>query len=137
MLSSARRLYGLMAVFCIVGYTWLYLHIDKSWSTLVGPVCILKKITGLPCPSCGSTRSMLSLIHGDIASAWFWNPFGFLILGGLMVAPLWLMHDVIRNQRTLMSAYRSFEMLLQRKFVAWPLVIIVLLNWCWNIYKGI
>jgi hypothetical protein len=36
-----------------------------------------------------------------------------------------------------MSAYRSFETLVQRKFVAWPLVIVVLLNWFWNIYKGI
>jgi hypothetical protein len=137
MLSSARRLYGLMAVFCIVGYTWLYLHIDKSWSAHVGTVCILKKTTGIPCPSCGSTRSMLSLIHGDIAAAWFWNPFGFLILAGLLVVPLWLTHDVIRKQRTLMSAYRSIETLVQRKFVAWPLVIVVLLNWFWNIYKGI
>jgi hypothetical protein len=126
-----------MAVFCIAGYTWLYLHIDKSWSAHVGPVCILKRTTGIPCPSCGSTRSMLSLIHGDIVAAWFWNPFGFLILGGLFIVPIWLTHDVIRNQRTLMSAYRSLEMLVQRKLVAWPLVIIVLLNWLWNIYKGI
>lgn len=137
MLSSARRLYGFMAVFCISGYTWLYLHIDKSWSTHVGSVCVLKRTTGIPCPSCGSTRSMLSLLHGDIVRAWLWNPFGFFILGGLLVVPFWLTHDVIRKQRTLMAAYQNMEKIVKQKMIAWPLVIIVLLNWCWNIYKGI
>lgn len=137
MLSSARRLYGLMAFFCIAGYSWLYMHVDKSWSAHVGTVCILKKTIGIPCPSCGSTRSMLSLLQGDLTGALLWNPFGFIILGGLIVVPFWLTHDLIRKQRTLMSAYRSMEILVQRKLIAWPLVIIILLNWGWNIYKGI
>jgi len=137
MFSSARRLYGLIALFCVAGYTWLYLHIDKSWSAHVGSICILKKTTGFPCPSCGSTRSMLSLLQGDVVAAWFWNPFGFLIFAGLMIAPFWMMHDVVRKQRTMLTVYQTMEAQLQRKIVAWPMVIMVLLNWCWNIYKGV
>jgi len=137
MFSSARRLYGLMTVFCVAGYTWLYLHIDKSWSTHVGTVCILKRTTGIPCPSCGSTRSILSLLHGDLVAALLWNPFGFLIFTGLLIVPFWMIHDVIRKQRTLLMVYQTMESHLQRKIVAWPLVIMVLMNWCWNIYKGV
>ncbi len=137
MFSSARRLYGLMTVFCVAGYTWLYLHIDKSWSTHVGTVCILKRTTGIPCPSCGSTRSILSLLHGDLVAALLWNPFGYLIFAGLLIVPFWMMHDVIRKQRTLLTVYQNMESLLQRRIVTWPLVIMVLLNWCWNIYKGV
>jgi len=137
MFSSARRLYGLMALFCVAGYTWLYLHIDKSWSTHVGTVCILKRTTGIPCPSCGSTRSILSLLHGDLVAALLWNPFGYLIFAGLLIVPFWMMHDVIRKQRTLLTVYQNMESLLQRRIVTWPLVIMVLLNWCWNIYKGV
>ena len=137
MFSSARRLYGLMALLCVAGYTWLYLHIDKSWSTHVGTVCILKRTTGIPCPSCGSTRSILSLLHGDLVAALLWNPFGYLIFAGLLIVPFWMMHDVIRKQRTLLTVYQNMESLLQRRIVTWPLVIMVLLNWCWNIYKGV
>jgi hypothetical protein len=77
------------------------------------------------------------LLQGDLAGALLWNPFGFLILGGLMVLPFWMTHDVIRKQRTLMAAYQTMEKMVKQKMIAWPLVIIVVLNWCWNIYKGI
>lgn len=46
---------------------------------LVSPGCILREITGLPCPGCGMTRALLLLLHGDLMGAWqmhplFWVP---------------------------------------------------------------
>ncbi|MGD2091559.1 MAG: DUF2752 domain-containing protein, partial [Candidatus Aminicenantes bacterium] len=43
--------------------------------------CVFKAITGYPCPTCGSTRMVSSLINLDILSAFVWNP--LLFLGGI------------------------------------------------------
>ena len=32
---------------------------------------------------------------------------------------------------------QKFELIMQRKLVAWPLVFLVLMNWLWNFYKGV
>jgi len=37
-------------------------------------LCIFRRITGLPCPSCGMTRAYLSLFNGDIGNAFFMHP---------------------------------------------------------------
>lgn len=40
--------------------------------------CIFKMFTGIPCPSCGMTRSYGALLHGDFTGAFFYHPL-FLI----------------------------------------------------------
>jgi Protein of unknown function (DUF2752) len=38
------------------------------------PLCALKVLTGLPCPTCGLTRAVLAVTRGDLAAALFFNP---------------------------------------------------------------
>ena len=38
------------------------------------PACILRRVTGLWCPACGNTHSVLLLLHGDIPRALWYNP---------------------------------------------------------------
>jgi hypothetical protein len=38
------------------------------------PDCVFKGLTGIPCPTCGSTRSVVLLAHGDILHALAMNP---------------------------------------------------------------
>lgn len=40
--------------------------------------CVFYEITGLYCPGCGITRSILSLIDGDIYQAFRYNPIIFI-----------------------------------------------------------
>ncbi len=40
--------------------------------------CWLKRLTGLECPGCGLTRSMICLVHGNFLEAWDFNPGGYL-----------------------------------------------------------
>ena len=37
-------------------------------------LCPLKRFTGVPCPTCGSTRAVLSALHGDFAKAFALQP---------------------------------------------------------------
>ena len=45
--------------------------------------CIVKEITGLPCPSCGMTRAWLSFIKFDFISAFKWHP--LFLLGPVFI----------------------------------------------------
>jgi len=37
-------------------------------------LCLLKRLTGYPCPTCGFTRGALSFLHGHVVQAWLYNP---------------------------------------------------------------
>lgn len=57
------------------------------------PGCSFLHATGLPCPGCGLTRSVMATLRGDFAAAWVYNPIGilmtllFLALGVLIFLP--------------------------------------------------
>lgn len=38
------------------------------------PLCPLKHVTGIPCPTCGGTRALRALGHGAFLAALRWNP---------------------------------------------------------------
>jgi hypothetical protein len=40
-------------------------------------LCMTRRLLGIDCPGCGMTRCFISLAHGDLASAWTFNPAGF------------------------------------------------------------
>ena len=40
----------------------------------LAPDCVFKAITGIPCPTCGSTRAVILLSHGHLESAFRMNP---------------------------------------------------------------
>src|SRR4051794_9913890 len=43
------------------------------------PMCAFKELTGLPCPGCGLTRSLICAAHGDWPAAARMNPVGVLL----------------------------------------------------------
>lgn len=43
-------------------------------------LCLFKRLTGTACPTCGLTRGALSLLQGEIAAAWLYNPLLFSII---------------------------------------------------------
>jgi hypothetical protein len=42
-------------------------------------VCLVQATTGIPCPGCGVTRSILAVLIGDLGRAWQMNPAGPLL----------------------------------------------------------
>jgi hypothetical protein len=54
--------------------------------------CIFRLTTGLPCPSCGSTRAFGRLFHLDLAGAFAMNPLAAAAALGLL---LWGVADLV------------------------------------------
>jgi hypothetical protein len=62
----------------VVGTLVLLIGLLYLFKRLPNIPCIFKTVTGYPCPTCGSTRMLLNLLHLDIAAAFHWNPLVFL-----------------------------------------------------------
>ena len=132
---KTKRIYLYLLLATAAGYGWLL------WAMLFdsghGSVCPMKAVTGLPCPSCGATRSVMSLAHGDFAAAWSWNPLGYILGLLLLTLPVWLAADAWTGRKSLASAYVFLERRLRLRWVAVPVVLLLICNWIWNIQKGI
>ena len=136
MIHGRNKLYVFLSIACATGYLWLFtnlLIIEKHASN----VCLFKQVTHLPCPSCGSTRSVSALLHGNIAEAMLINPLGLIIVILLTVVPLWLTFDLITRKKTLAAFYFYCENIIRKPLVAVPLILLILINWFWNIAKGL
>lgn len=57
------------------------------------PRCAFHRLTGHPCPTCGTTRAALALVHGHVIDAISYNPLivilGFSFMAGAFIAPFW------------------------------------------------
>jgi len=135
---SRNKLYAILAAACAAGYTWLLLTYYRNVSNQSDfGVCLFKHVTGIPCPSCGSTRSVISLIKGEFADALFWNPFGILIMIILIAFPFWIGYDLAFRKNSLYNFYIQSEQFIRKKWIAIAAIFLVLLNWIWNINKGL
>jgi hypothetical protein len=99
-------------------------HLAMRWQ-LPLPFCLLRRFTGVPCPSCGCTRSLAAWATLDLAQAFRFNPLFFVLCVALLG---W-------------SAIRIAETFLQQRFLdglqlrlrRWPWgkigLALVALNW--------
>jgi cell division protein FtsW (lipid II flippase) len=98
---------------------------------------MIKYVTGFPCPSCGTTRAVQLLFKGDFIASVLTNPFGIIVSGSMLFLPFWIVIDLILKKETFYRFYNKMECLLKQKKIAIPLIILVVLNWIWNINKGL
>lgn len=135
---TSNKLYVLITTACIVGYVWLFFHISANYTDFSNvKVCLVKEVTGIPCPSCGTTRGVISLTKGHFLKAIQTNPFSILVAMIMIFAPIWIGFDIITKKRTLFYNYQKVEKQLIKPKIAIILIVLVLLNWIWNIAKGL
>lgn len=131
---TRRAFYLLAGALCALGYAWIAI----SWQSAGGSSpCLFRWLTGVPCPACGSTRALRVLLQGDVAQAFLINPNGIVLAVLLVGVPVGLLADAVRRRATLYVLFCRIDTTLRRRawFVAGA--VLVLLNWIWNIYKGI
>ena len=136
---TRKTLYMLLGALSFGGYACLAWHGMKAFSHAPPfGTCMFKAITHVPCPSCGSTRAIVLLLRGDIEESLSLNPLGALLLIGLVIVPPWLLADILTNRESLHRLYTGAERVLKRKvWILVPFVILVIVNWVWNIRKGL
>ncbi len=88
----------------------------------VPPVCHLRRLSGVPCPTCGSTRATLALAKGDLLGAIAWNPW--------LIAVYFMFGVSLAARLTRQPRYNLIARLLARPRVAVVLLLSTLaLNW--------
>lgn len=132
---SRNKLYILLTIACLAGYSWLAFNYYSPGSN--AEACMIKHVTDIPCPSCGSTRSIISMLSGDITASLYWNPIGIIILMIMISVPFWILTDQLYKKDSLYLFYRKTEKFFKQKSVAIPAILLVLANWIWNIFKGL
>jgi hypothetical protein len=139
---TRTRLYILVLAFSLAGYGWIVWNgaVD-GWSgpggDSVPTPCLFRQATGLPCPSCGTTRAIEALAVGDVGRAASTNPFGILLALAMVAFPAWIAVDLFRSRDGFHRFYLSVERIFRRRAFAVAGIALVLANWGWNIVKGL
>jgi len=55
-------------------------------SPVGGPPCLLRALTGVPCPLCGMTTGVVASVHGHVATAFAANPAAPLLVLAVVVS---------------------------------------------------
>ena len=80
------------------------------------------------CEICGSKSINVALNF---------NPIGYIVALIMLVAPVWIIMDIIKKTNSLFNFYLKTENYLKRLKIAIPLILLVIINWIWNITKGL
>jgi hypothetical protein len=84
-LSKGRWL-PLWSALCVLGAV-AALRLAVAWHVPL-PFCLLRRLTGIPCPACGCTRSVLAWTEFDPVAAFTFNPLFCLCC---LVGACWLL----------------------------------------------
>ena len=131
---TKNKLYSLLLIACLTGIVYLFFTIYNLQNETFR-VCVIKSLTGYPCPSCGTTRAVSFLIQGKIIESLLINPFGILVATIMFVFPFWIIADVILKKESFFKWFKKTETTIRKPWVASILIAAVITNWIWNIYK--
>ena len=99
----------------------------SAWTGTELDTCLFHRFTGLPCPTCGTTRGLLALARGAWGVSWRWNP---LTMTGFAVAGLLLLGRLATG--------RMLEVRLtqpERRCLTALGLVLLALNWAWLIHS--
>ena len=113
--SSGSRL--ALAAVCSLGAAWIHEHHDP------GALCPLRRLTGVPCPLCGSTTVFMEAGAGHWTAALAANPLTVLAFFAFLAAPIALVDPV--TSWAVMPARR-------RNLV---LGLLLALSWVWQLHR--
>ncbi len=133
---------GISRFVLLAGGAWVVLLFTllalERWTGMEVPACLFKRVTGYPCPTCGSTRAMESLLHAKVGNALALNPLMTVLV---LVSPIllaWWIAPASRGGSAPSSAAPSRSRMTAK---AWNVVVavglvVVALNWLWVIRRG-
>jgi Protein of unknown function (DUF2752) len=104
-----------------LGCAAIWLSLGLPW-----PTCLFHELTGLPCLTCGATRSTIAFLHGNFATAWSWNPLAFIALCAVALFDLYALSVLIMRAQRLRIVFLSERAKHITRFVV---IAVLALNW--------
>ena len=101
---------------------------------VLGPFhCVFRAIMGIPCPTCGITRSLVAISHLDIIGAFWWNPLVFILLLIIWVWGLLSVFGLMTGRGApIVEASGNPALILRIAFI-----VAVITNWAYLINAGV
>jgi hypothetical protein len=115
---------GLLVAVALPSAAWLRLGLPV-------PVCLFRESTGIPCPTCGSTRLLESLLSGRILEAAAMNP---LVFAGLAAVLVWALLSTARVALGL-PGWRVVLARWERRLLLCFAIVATLANWAYVIAR--
>lgn len=81
------------------------------------PGCLFKRMTGLPCPSCGLTRAFHAASRLDISRAFTCHVLGPILYGGLIILLILALLRLLMNRKIIRLPAGMLRILLLLFFV--------------------
>lgn len=95
------------------------------------PLCVFKHLTGLPCLTCGMTRSWVAMAHGELGQALAWNPAGAALCLITMTGTLYLVARMLGAPALRLESTRA-----ERRALSVGLALGVAANWAFVAVGG-
>lgn len=90
------------------------------------PKCPFLAVTGLPCLTCGATRSTIAFLHGDFLLALRWNPLAFAAVCAVIAFDLYAAIVLVSRRPRLRIVDWSVT---EKKVVRIAVICLLALNW--------
>ncbi len=88
-------------------------------------LCSFKRVTGIPCPGCGLSRSWVAALRGDLGASIAFHPLGWLVLlyagAQFLRHGLWLSMCQLRNRLDRAGRWLDYAVI--------PLAILLFAGW--------
>lgn len=106
-----------------------------AWAAIGLPIpsCVFHTVTGCPCPTCGATRCLISLLHGHISQAIAWNPLIFTILAAAVLLNLYSLAVLAAKLPRLRLAFTTLD----ARILRLSFVLLIAANWSYEIHHGV
>ena len=109
-----------------VAAIWLRLDLPR-------PICHLREWTGVPCPTCGSSRMVEALLRGEVFEALRWNPLALLTV---VLLALWAVASTSRHLLGLPPLRPLLESW-ERTALRLSAVVLLVAGWAYLIWRGV
>lgn len=84
---GARALGSRVKLVAAIAVALAAIAVPTAWVASGPSLCLFRLIIGCPCPGCGMTRAVSSMLHGDIAAAIRFN--GLVVVVFPLLCCLW------------------------------------------------
>ena len=129
-MNSDKRDLRIISIFFCAGVAWLLINL--LWNVHI-EICPFKRLIGIPCPSCGTTRAFKSLFAFNVVEALKYNINIIILLPSIVTYVALRVYDLIFRTKKLEQVYRIVKDLLNKKLVFCAFILFEILAWILHI----